>query len=114
MQRKYLTVLNGRKDFLGDSDGKESACNVGDPGSVPGSGKSPGEGNGYPLQYSCLENSMDRERSLVGYGLQRVGHNRVTNIFAFILLSIVLAPIYIPTNSVREGSFSPHPFQHYL
>ena len=46
--------------FPGGSDGKESACSVGDPGSVPGSGRCPGEGNGYPLQYSCLENSMDR------------------------------------------------------
>ena len=44
----------------GGSDGKASACNEGDPGSIPGSGKSPGEGNGNPLQYSCLENSMDR------------------------------------------------------
>ena len=44
----------------GVSDGKEYACNAGDPGSVPGSGRCPGEGNGYPLQYSCLENSMDR------------------------------------------------------
>ena len=42
------------------SAGKESACNSGDLGSIPGSGRSPGEGNGYPLQYSCLENSMDR------------------------------------------------------
>ena len=42
------------------SDGRESACNAGDLGSVPGSGRSPGEGNGSPLQYSCLENSMDR------------------------------------------------------
>ena len=42
------------------SDGKESACNVGDPGSIPGSGRLPGEGNGYPVQYSCLENVMDR------------------------------------------------------
>ena len=40
--------------------GKESACNAGDPGLTPGSGRSPGEGNGNPLQYSCLENSMDR------------------------------------------------------
>ena len=39
---------------------KESACNAGDLGSIPGSGRSPGEGNGYPLQYSGLENSMDR------------------------------------------------------
>ena len=42
------------------SDGKESACNARDPGLIPGSGRSPGEGNGNPLQYSCLENSMDR------------------------------------------------------
>ena len=44
----------------GGSDGKESACNVGDSGWIPGSGRSPEEGTGYPLQYSCLENSMDR------------------------------------------------------
>ena len=42
------------------SDGKESACNAGDAVSIPGSGRSPGEGNGNPFQYSCLENSMDR------------------------------------------------------
>ena len=43
-----------------DSDGKESPCNAGDLGLIPRSGRSPGEGNGYPLQYSCLENSTDR------------------------------------------------------
>jgi len=43
----------------GGSDGKASAYNVGDLGSIPGSGRSPGEGNGTPLQYSCLENPMD-------------------------------------------------------
>ena len=48
------------KCFFGNSDGKESACNAGDPASIPGSGKSPGEGSGNPLQYSCLENLMDR------------------------------------------------------
>ena len=42
------------------SDGKESACSVGDPGSIPGLGRSPGEGNGSPLQYPCLENPMDK------------------------------------------------------
>ena len=42
------------------SDGTESACNAGGPGLIPGLGRSPGEGNGNPLQYSCLENSMDR------------------------------------------------------
>ena len=41
------------------SDSKETACNPGDPGSIPGLGRSPGEGNGNPLQYSCLENPMD-------------------------------------------------------
>ena len=46
--------------FPGGSDGKESACIVGDPGSITGSERSPGEGNGYPLQYSCLKASMDR------------------------------------------------------
>ena len=46
--------------FHGGSDSKESACNSGDPGSIPGLGRSPGEVNGYPLQYSSLENSMDR------------------------------------------------------
>ena len=47
--------------FPGGSDGKQSACNAGDLGSVPGLGRSLGEGNHYSLQYSCLENSMNRE-----------------------------------------------------
>ena len=46
--------------LVGGSVGKESACSAGDPGSIPGSGRSPGEGNGNLLQYSCLENPMDR------------------------------------------------------
>ena len=46
--------------FLGGSDSKESDCNAEDPGSIPGLGRSPGKGNGNPLQDSCLENSMDR------------------------------------------------------
>ena len=50
--------------FLYSSVGKESACSAGDPNSVPGLERSPGEGNGYPLQYSCLENHG--QRSLVG------------------------------------------------
>ena len=47
-------------DIIGGSDGKESACIAGDPGSVPGSGRSPGEGHRNPIQCSCLENPMDR------------------------------------------------------
>ena len=53
----HMKVLQG---FLVGSDGKESACNAGDPSLIPGMGRSPGEGNGHPLQYSYLENSMDR------------------------------------------------------
>ena len=49
-----------RMGFPGASDGKESACNAGDLGSIPRWGRSPGKGNGSPLQYSCRENSMDR------------------------------------------------------
>ena len=47
------------ENLPGGSDGKASACNVGDLGSIPVSGRSPGKGNGNPLQYSCLENSMN-------------------------------------------------------
>ena len=52
--------------FPGGADGKESACNVGDLGSIPGLGRTPGEGHGNPLQYSCLENSHG-QRSLASY-----------------------------------------------
>ena len=50
----------GFLDFPGGSGGKESACNVGDLGSIPGLGRSPGGGHGNPLQYSCLKNPIDR------------------------------------------------------
>ena len=65
----YAIVISLMKSYLGfpgGSDGKESACNAGDPGSIPGSGRSPGEGNGNPLQYSCLE-EFHGHRSLSGY-----------------------------------------------
>ena len=52
-------VYGKSNHFPGSSDGKASACNAGDLGSIPGLGRSPGEGNGNPFQYSCLENSMD-------------------------------------------------------
>ena len=58
-QFRWVTVLVCL-DFPGGSDGKASVYNVGDPGSIPGLGRSPGEGNGNPLQYYCLENPMDR------------------------------------------------------
>ena len=53
-------MLQAQSGLPGGSDSKESTCNVGNPGSIPALGRYPGGGNGYPLQYSCLENSMDR------------------------------------------------------
>ena len=61
--------------FPGGSDGKESACNAGDLGSISGSGRFPGEGNGYPLQYSCLENPMDRGAWWAPWGHQELDTN---------------------------------------
>ena len=52
-------LIVGHPLLLGGSDSRAPVCNVGDPGSIPGLGRSPGEGNGSPLQYSCLENPMD-------------------------------------------------------
>ena len=56
----FVLVFYCYGGFPDGSDSKELACSAGDPGSIPGSGRSPGEGNGNPLQYSCLEYSMDR------------------------------------------------------
>ena len=56
----HVSINLKYKGFPGGSGGKESAYKARDPGSIPGSGRSPGEGNGNPLQYSCLGNSMDR------------------------------------------------------
>ena len=69
LPESQLSYLNNE----GGSDGKESACKVGDLDLIPGSGRSPREGNGNPLQHSCLENSMDREAWQAT--VQRVRHN---------------------------------------
>ena len=62
--------------FTGGSDSKESVCTVGDLGSIPGLGRFPGEGNGKPLQYSCLKIPWTEEPAgLQSLGLQRVGHD---------------------------------------
>ena len=75
LECKVKWVL-GSTGFPGGSDGKASARNVGDPDSIPGLGRSLGEGNGNPLQYSCLENPMDRGAGkLQSMRLQRVGHD---------------------------------------
>ena len=65
--------------FPGSPDDKESACNVADLGSIPGLGRYPGEGNSYPLQYSCLENFMDR-------GAWQVTVHGVTKIYMYVYI----------------------------
>ena len=72
----YLGLTSFTMGFPGGSDGKASACDAGDLGLIPGSGRPPGEGNGNPLQFSCLENPMDRGAWWVPvHGVARVGHN---------------------------------------
>ena len=74
-------------DFPGGSDGKASVYNVGDLGLIPGPGRFPGEGNGNPLQYPCLENPMDGGAwcRLLSLGSQRVGYDWVTSLSFFLL-----------------------------
>ena len=67
----------------GGSDSKEPACNAGDPGLIPGSERSPGEGNGYSFQYSCLENSMDREAWQIVYSIREDVHKLNVNTIPF-------------------------------
>ena len=75
LENKCLDIIQLiERKLPGSVAGKESACNAGDLGSIPGSGRSPGEGHGDPLQYSCLENSHG-QRSL--WGLQSMGLQRV-------------------------------------
>ena len=64
-------------NFPYSSIGKNSACSAGDLGLIPGSGRSPGDGNGKPLQHSCMETPMDRGATV--HGITRVEHNLVTN-----------------------------------
>ena len=68
--------ISQTRGFSGGSDGKEPACNAGDQGLIPGSGRSSGEVNGDPLQYSCLEDPMDRR----AWGLQSTGSQRVRHL----------------------------------
>ena len=71
--------------FPHSSVSKESACNAGDLGSSPGSGRSPGERNGDPLHYPCLENSMGRGAWwATAHGVARVGHNLATKSVSYI------------------------------
>ena len=76
--------------FPGGSDGKESVCSVGDLGSISGLGRFPGEGNGYPLKYSCLE--------------KRVGHNWATNTFTFMFCyKFTIAKLYVALKIIHTS-----------
>ena len=89
--------------FPGGSDSKESAFSAGDQGLIPESGRSPGEGNGNPLQYYCLENSMDRGAwQTTDLGLQRVRQDWVTNTFTFNFFMYFSLNWSIPEFSLRS------------
>ena len=81
--------------FPGDSDGKESACNAEEPGLIPGLERSPGDRNGHPLQYSCLENSMN---SRVWWATVDGGH-RDSDITEQLTVSLSLSYILLKTSS---------------
>ena len=92
----HFYLFLGNHPELGGSDSKESACNAGELGSIPGLGRSPGEGKGNSLQYSCLENSMDRaawrystwgckELDMTEQQTLSLGNQVAYNIFMFIL-----------------------------
>ena len=81
---KFLKFCFPCLTFPGDSDRKESDCNAGQVDSIPESGRSPGEGNGYPLQYSFLENPWtEKPGGLLSVGLQRVGEKWAANTTVF-------------------------------
>ena len=91
----------------GGSDGKESACNAGDPGSIPGSRRSPGGGNGYPLQYSSLESSVDRgaQRAIV-HGVSK--ESEVTEQLNLLLFFIFISNVKYIWIKVGYGVDSSH------
>ena len=88
--------------FPGGSDGKESDCNAGDLGSIPGLGRSPGEGNGSPLQYSCLENPMDRGPWL---GYSPWGHKESYFTFTLRLLYLILTNGLLKCNKHTQNTY---------
>ena len=83
-------------DFPGGSDGKVSAYNAGDPGSIPRSGRSPGEGNGNPLQYSCQENPMDKGAWLATFHGVTMSLTRLSDFTLIFYLSSAHALLHFP------------------
>ena len=104
-------------DFPGGSDGKESACNAGSLGSTPGLGRSPGGGHGNPLQYSGLENPMDRGAwQAIDHGVAeldttaRLKHEHTTGLLALIQnmfpnLNSKITHFFLPLITIEEYSF---------
>ena len=93
--------------FPSGSDSKASVCNAGDPGSIPGLGRSPGEGHGSPLQYSCLENPMDPEPGrLPSMGSQRVGQDWAISLCTLYILYALCQMLEIQYQK-KEASFLP-------
>ena len=111
----------GTLGFPGGSDGKESACSVGDPGSIPGSGRSPGEGNGNPLQYSCLENPVDGGAwSATAHGVAKIW-TRLSDLFLSLFSGNSLAVQWLgicaltaegPGSVLGEGTKIPEAVRH--
>ena len=91
---------------------RESACKVGDPGSIPGTGRSPGEGNGNPLQYSCLENFMDRGAWRVACSPWGGKESDTTNTFTFRSFYIPLYNIVIVQLLSHVWLFATHGLHH--
>ena len=89
------------KGFPGGSDGEESACSAGDLGSIPGLGGCPGEGNGYPLQYSCLGNPMDRGAWWAPWGYKESDTTKHTHILSKV-------------NDINLGYLNPFPHSFYF
>ena len=108
-RRSQAKILNRTETILGfpcSSAGKESTCSTGDLGSIPKLGRFPGEGNGNPLQYSCLENPMDRG-AWQAMGPQRIRHDwtRLSN-FTFMhwRRKWQPTPVFLPGESQGRGS----------
>jgi len=98
-----------KKCLPGSSDGKVSAYNVGDPGSIPGSGRSSGKGKGNPLQYSCLETPMDRGAwyaTVHGVTKSRTRLSDFTLILTLSRYSVNISTIWLPPNLHRLMRFS--------
>ena len=77
--------MHYKKGFPGGSDSKASACNAGDLGSILGLGRSPGEGNGNPLQYSCMENPMDRGTCYSSWGCKELDATELLHLLSYAL-----------------------------